>query len=158
MQTPGLSEIKKELKELGPSRLMELCLRMAKYKKENKELLGYLLFEADEPALYIKHVKEEIDLQVKDLNKSNVYYTKKSLRKILRFANKQIKFSGDKQTEAEILIHFCRVTRESGIRIKRYPVLENLYTRQLEKIRKAVSTLHEDLQYDFEKELEGLEI
>ena len=35
-------------------------------------------------------------------------------------------------------------------------VLRNLYERQLSGIEKAVSTLHEDLQYDFQLEIDRL--
>jgi hypothetical protein len=41
-----LAEIKKELQQVDADLLQTLCLRLAKYKKENKELLGYLLFES----------------------------------------------------------------------------------------------------------------
>ena len=34
--------------------------------------------------------------------------------------------------------------------------LHNIYKRQLNIIRKTVATLHEDLQYDYEVELEEL--
>jgi len=32
----------------------------------------------------------------------------------------------------------------------------NLYNSQLKKINKAMQTLHEDLQYEYEKDLEGV--
>jgi len=32
-------------------------------------------------------------------------------------------------------------------------VLQNIFNRQIETIKKAISTLHEDLQYDYELEL-----
>ena len=38
--------IKKELHHLSSDKLMELCLRLSRFKKENKELLTYLLFES----------------------------------------------------------------------------------------------------------------
>ena len=47
MKFASLSEIRKELQMLPPKRLQELCLRIARYKKENKELLAFLLFEDD---------------------------------------------------------------------------------------------------------------
>jgi len=43
----GIAEIKKELQHLDNTQLTELCLRLVRYKKENKELTGYLLFDAD---------------------------------------------------------------------------------------------------------------
>ena len=44
----------------------------------------------------------------------------------------------------------------SGINYKKYPVLLNIYERQILKIKKAISTLHTDLQCDYEKELEEI--
>ncbi len=83
METASLSEIKKELKVLSPQQLQEILLRLAKYKKENKELLSYLLFEAFNQQAFIQSVKEEIDEQFMHLNHSSFYLAKKTLRKAL---------------------------------------------------------------------------
>ena len=99
MTTASLSEIKKELHTLDPETVEGLCNRLAKYKKENKELLTYLLFEAHDENVYVGNVKEEIREQFKTLPSSNVYLIKKTLRKILRFVNKQIKYSGIKKKQ-----------------------------------------------------------
>ncbi len=61
MKAATVQEIKQELQQLPQNKVTELCLRLARFKKENKELLTYLLFEADDTALYIKHVNEEVD-------------------------------------------------------------------------------------------------
>jgi len=153
----SLNELKKELKELSPQQLIDALLRVAKYKKENKELLSYLLFEADNEGRYIKGIKDEMDLQFGEINKNHIQYIKKGLRKILRMANKQIKFSGKKETEAELLIYFCENLRSSGIRYHKYTILQNMYDRQILKIKKAVGALHEDLQYDYAQRIEKLE-
>ena len=156
MKASSLSDLKKELKMLPPEEVLEHCIRLAKYKKENKELLTYLLFEANDEQEYIRHVQQEIDAQFEEINKSNIYYAKKSIRKILRFANKHCKYSGQKQTETELLIYFCRKLKDSGVPVKKNLTLQNLYDRQLQRIDKAVKTLHEDLQHDYEKEIEKL--
>jgi len=157
MKAASISEIKKELNELPNHLVIDLCLRMTKYKKENKELLNYLLFEAGNETQYVENVKAETDLQFEEINKSTIYFAKKGLRKILRMVNKHIKFSGNKKTEAELLIYYCSKLQNSGIRYKKYPVLLNIYERQIIKIKKAISTMHPDLQYDYEKEMEELE-
>jgi hypothetical protein len=156
MKAATLSELKNELKNQPPKAVMEYCLRLAKFKKENKELLTYLLYEADDENSYIKSIKEEIDELFDDINKSNVYYVKKSLRKILRTLNKFIRYSGRKQTEAELLIYYCSKIKSSGFLLKSSTALENLYLRQIVRIKKAISTLHEDLQYDYSNELNSL--
>ena len=156
METASLSEIKKEIKELDPQKLQELCLRLAKYKKENKELLNYLLFEAVNEQTFIQNVKDEIDEQFKHLNMSSFYIAKKTLRKVLKTTDKYIKFSGSKETEIELLIYFCQKMRESGIRMRAHRVILNMYLRQVERIKKVLSMMHEDLQFDYEEAVENL--
>lgn len=81
MDIASLSHIKKELKNLPPEVLQDVVVRLAKYKKENKELLSYLLFEADNEDEYIRQVKEEIDLEFMSLNRSSFYLAKKQFVK-----------------------------------------------------------------------------
>jgi hypothetical protein len=156
MKAASLKLIKTELDLLHPERVKALCLLMAKFRKENKELLSYLLFESDDERTYIKDVKSEMDDLFVELNKNNMYLAKKSIRKILRIANKYIKYSGSKQTEVEILIHFCNKLRNTGISLSQNTVLGNIYIRQINKINNAVSSLHEDLQYDYAEEIKNL--
>jgi hypothetical protein len=158
MKAASLTEIKKELVELEPARVTELCMRLAKYKKENKELLTYLLFEAGNEEKYVKGVKEEMDQLFGEINKSNVYLAKKSLRKILRIANKFIRYSDVKQTEIELRIHFCNKLNASGIAVSKSQVLTNLYQQQLKNITVAIGKLHEDYRYDYQQALEELSI
>ncbi len=156
MKAASLAEIKKELVRLESHDLLEFCMRLGKYKKENKELLTYLLFEADDEPAYVENVKGEIDDQFGALPTGNLYYVKKSLRKILRITNKQIRYSGAKQSELELRIHFCTRLKNSGIRLDRSPVLLNLYQQQLKKINLALAKLPEDLQFDFQRAVENL--
>lgn len=156
MKAYSLNALKNELGELSPAKVMALCMRLAKYKKENKELLTYLLFHAHDEEAYIKNIKNEIDEKFEEINKSNVYYVKKSLRKILRSTNKYIKYSGSDQTETELLIYFCKKMRNVGIPLDASVAYNNIYLNQLKRIHKAVESLHEDLQYDYRKEIETL--
>lgn len=156
MKAASLNDIKKELSYLELKRVQELCMRLAKYKKENKELLTYLLFESGDESAYVIGVKNEIDDQFTTLPKSNVYLIKKSLRKILRLTNKQIKYSEVKQTEVELRIYFCLKMKKSGIRLLPSQVLSNMYSQQLKKIESALAKLPEDLQYDYHQEFDEL--
>ncbi|HMI60770.1 MAG TPA: hypothetical protein VK518_07680 [Puia sp.] len=157
MKAASIQEIKQELKSQSPSELVEFCLRLAKFKKDNKELLTYLLFEAADETTYIENVKKEIDGEFAELPKPNLYLTKKSLRKVLRNTAKQIRYTGSPQAEVELLTYFCRKIRSSGIPTKDSPVLTNLYRQQLKKINAVIATMHEDLQYDYLRALKGLE-
>ena len=61
-----------------------------------------------------------------------------------------------RETEAELRLYFLRKIKEAGIPIRRSRVLVNIYDGQVKKIKSAVSKLHEDLQFDYGVELEGL--
>jgi hypothetical protein len=156
MKAASLNELKSELRNLHPVKVLDLCMRLVKYKKENKELLTYLLFEAHDERSYIKGVQDEIDEQFEGLNKSSLYLAKKTVRKVLRTTNKFIKYSGNKETEVELLIYFCKKIRKSGLPLHANTVLGNLYLRQIQRIQKALATLHEDLQFDYSKEIKPL--
>ncbi len=156
MKAASLSELKKELQTLSPKEMLEICLRLAKYKKESKELLTYLIFEAGNEAAYIAAIKVEIDEQLQQLNTSNLYLAKKGLQKNVRIISKYIKYSGIKQTEIEVLIYFCSTLKESGFPISDNTIIENLYYRQVNKIEKALAGLHEDLQFDYAQDIERL--
>jgi hypothetical protein len=154
MKAATVNEIKKELKTLDPETLRELCMRLAKYKKENKELLTYLLYEAQNEQSYITAIKEDVDELFNELpSRSNLYYVKKSLRKILRAVNRQIKYSGIKQTELELRIYFCTKILETKVPLREGTVLYNLYQQQLKKIYTIVVKLPEDLQLDYQREI-----
>ena len=156
MKAATINDIKQELNAIAPAKLLDLCIRLAKYKKENKELLSYLLFEAHDESAYIESVKRDMDIEFAGINRSNVYFVKKSLRKILRTTGKHIRHAGSRQAEVELLLYFCSVLINSGIPVHKNLVLTNLYQFQLKKIGKVIATLHEDLQYDYLKELNKL--
>lgn len=149
MKAATINELKQELLNEKPARLVEICIRLARFKKENKELLTYLLFEAHDTDAYIKSVKQEMDIHFETVNRSNVYFVKKTLRKILRITNKFIRYSGSNIAETELLIHFCTAIKEMGSSITGNPVIINIYQNQLKKINKAIASMHEDLQYDY---------
>ena len=158
MKASSLNELKQELQEQSPKRVLEITLRLARFKKENKELLTYLLFEAHDERAYIRSIKEEIDNQLMLMNSSNLYLIKKSLRKILRSINKYVKYSGIKETEAELRIYYCTQLKKSGLPIKKSQQVINIYQNQIKKINAVIAKLHEDLQYDYLKEIEGLDL
>ena len=156
MKASTVNELKQELVNAPASTLVELCLRLARFKKENKELLTYLLFEAHDTSAYIKSVKEAMALQFTEINKSNLYYVKKSLRKILRTAKKYIRYSGLAIVEVEVLIYFCEATKNLDVAINKNPVLLNIYQNQIKNINKTLTGLHEDLQFDYQKAVNKL--
>ncbi len=156
MKAATSTEIKNELKLLPSGRLIELCLRLVRFKKENKELLTYLLFEGDNLPLYIENIKNNMDESFSEINTSSIYFVKKSIRKILRQTNKFIRYTGDKQAEIELLLYFCNKIKNATLKIEKSVALINLYKGQVKKIELSVAELHEDLQYDYRAVLEKL--
>ena len=158
MKPASVNEIKQKLKELDKKDLIEICQRLARFKKDNKELLTYLLFEEDDLSNYIQNVKEEIDEGFRQVNTSNVYFAKKTIRKILRISNKYIRYTGSKTAETEILLHYLTNFKGLSLTWRKSTALSNLYASQFKKIEAAINTMHEDLQYDYRRELERLRI
>ena len=157
MRSSTIHEIKQELLSLKANELVPLCLRLAKYKKENKELLTYLLFEAHDEESYVRSVKQEIEELFGTINLSQLYFIKKTLRKIVRVINKHSRYSGNKQTDIELRIFFLEQVKSTGIPVKKNALIANIYKSQLKKIHTVLKTLHEDLQHDYSRRIINIE-
>lgn len=157
MKAVTVKKIKDELQHRSQNELMELCLKLSRFKKENKELLTYLLFEAHDEEAYIQSVKDLVDDLFEEINTNSFYYIRKSVRKILTLTKKYIRYSKKKETEVALLLHFCKRLKEFKPSIDKSPRLTKVYGTQLTLAKKAMSSLHEDLQYDYQLELEELE-
>ncbi|MGE5944564.1 MAG: hypothetical protein ACM31G_09520 [Flavobacteriales bacterium] len=156
MKAISLKDIKQELNHLSPNELQEICLRLSRFKKENKELLSYLLFHSSDEGAYIESIKTHIDEGSAAINKISYFYIRKSIRKILTQTKKHIRYSQKKETEVELLLYFCEKMKTFKPSIKNSLQLENLYNRQMLLIKKIVASLHEDLQYDYNLAIEAL--
>ncbi len=156
MKAVTVRELNQELTYRTPKELRDLCLRLSRFKKENKELLTYLLFESSDEQRYIEGVKKEIDEEFEQVNKTSYYYIKKSVRKILKNTRKYIRYSQKKQTEVELLLYYCTKLKNLSPSIQRNTTLMNLYNRLIDTIIKKLPGLHEDLQYDYGTELSKL--
>jgi uncharacterized protein (UPF0335 family) len=155
INTYNLQSVKKELQHLSSSQLTDLCLRLAKYKKENKELLSYMLFEAENENGYVQGIKEEVEDLYKTLP-SHSYYQAKLLRKILKLIAKHAKFMASKPAEIDLLMHYCEQYLKRIERKITYKPLRQLLSKQLEKTGKLIGNLHEDLQFNYQADYEKL--
>lgn len=149
---PALKEIKKELGHLSQAQLSDISLRLAKYKKDNKELLVYLLYHADDPLSYADEIKASLADDFANLP-SGYYYSTKTLRKILRTLSRHAKYTASKQAELELLVWFCKNFLEHADLRTSHKPLQGLFNRQAEKILKIIPKLHEDLQFDYQQEI-----
>ena len=156
MKAATIHELKMELNNISAEQMAALCIRMAKFKKENKELLTYLLFESFDEQAYIENIKKTMLQQFEEINTVSLYFVKKSLRKILRILNKYIRYTGSAETEVKLLVYFCTTLKDSDIPIDSNPVIKNMYLNQIKKISKIIDSMHEDLQYEYKKELKAL--
>jgi len=156
MKAASIVTIKKELQHLPKEDLLELCLRLGRFKKENKELLTYLLFKAHDEESYIESIKETLDNQFAGINTDSYFYMKKTIRKILRLIKTYSRYSITKTTEVELLLYFCNRLNQLKPNIHRNRTLDNLYQRQIVAIEKKIVSFHEDLQYDYRIQLEQL--
>jgi hypothetical protein len=153
----SLKDLKSELETRSQKELIGYCLTLSKFKKENKELLTYVLFESGNEALFTGKIKSEMDEQFALLStEKNIYFTKKSLRKILRTVKRYSRYASSDTVSAELLIYYCKKLKDSGIPYRKSPVLEKMYNNQIVKIKSLVSGMHEDLQFDYQGELEAL--
>lgn len=155
MKPEKLTTIKKELSGLSVQELTDLCLRLAKYKKDSKELLNYLLFDADEPLAYAEKVKAFLDEDFKTLPR-HYYQSSKTLRKILRLMNRHAKFTASRQVELELLLWFCKNFLQYADTKTHHKPLQALFQRQINKIQTTLPKLHEDLEFDYRQEFDSL--
>ncbi|MCB0738762.1 MAG: hypothetical protein KDC92_14710, partial [Bacteroidetes bacterium] len=144
------------LKHKSPDELVELCLSLAKSKKDAKQLLTYLVFEADDETAYVENVMTFADQEFAQINMSSGYLAKKGIRKVLRELKAQIRYSGIKTTEVEILLHFCHLYKAYECHTYQMPIIDNMYLRTVKRIETVVSSLHSDLQYDYSNKLDEL--
>ena len=159
MKSASLHELKKELQLLPAAELVDLCVTLAKYKKDNKDFLNYLLFQSHDAAEFVVEIKEEMDEYFQELrSQPNLYYVKKSLRKLLRLLTRYCKYLNNKGLAAELHIYFCMKLKQSTIPFRKSQLLVNMYEQQLKKINTLISGLHEDLQNDYLRDLETIQL
>jgi len=154
MKVASVSVLKKELVHQTNDELIELINHFVKYSKENKELLNYLLFEADFEENYIAKIKEEIGGEFDKIDSRSWRTMKKTIQRILRLLKKYIKYSKKLETEIELLLYFCLRMRSFRNVMDRNPIIYNIYKRQIAAMNKSLLLLHEDLQYDYVNDIE----
>jgi len=154
MKAASIAQIKKELLRLDHGELLDACLRLARFKKDNKELLTYVLFLCQDEQAFANSLCKEIDEQFALTPNAH----KKTLRKVIRWMNKCMRFTKVKDTEIQVRLHFCRALRSSKTPIRRSKVVVNMYNGQLKKVRAVIEKLHEDIRFDVEREVQGLEL
>lgn len=150
-----LSDLKKELSDLSKPELVNLCLRFARLKKENKELLSYLIYDADDPLFYAQKLKPEIAVPFEQPFQ-HAYYLTKSLRKSLRIVSKYLRFTGNRQGETELLLHLVEQFHATWRYEYRYAALSKVIFRCLEKAEANLEKIAEDYRDDYKEPIRTL--
>ena len=156
MKAASIVTLRKALAHLDRQALQQLCLRLARFKLENKELLTYLIFESEDELQYVQSIKSQLDKLFDEINTNRYFFIKKSVRKILRRIRKFSRYSNASETEVELLLYFCCKMKTIQPSIFDNKTLTNLYNRQVEASRKKTLKLHEDLQYEYQLQIEKL--
>jgi len=156
MKAASIKQLKEALDTSSNTEVILLCLKLLKYKKENKELASYHLFYANTEHEYIADVKDMLSTMFLDVNTKNAYFAKKSIRKIVRTCAKYIKYSTEKTTAIDLLIFVCNQMKTLPEYLAKNNQIVNIYSVQVKKIKALVEALHEDLQYDFEQQIKAL--
>ncbi|MDQ2753053.1 MAG: hypothetical protein M3R72_08525 [Bacteroidota bacterium] len=155
MKAATTQQIKEELKSLSQKEVIELCLRLIRFKKENKEMLSFVLFDSGDIQAYIETIKLEITDAMASLPSSR-YFIQKGLRKTLKDIAKYCRYMADKEAETQLRLHFCHTLKLYGMASHKHQSTMNLYKSQLDKIQSQIHQLHEDLQFDYQKSLNEL--
>lgn len=150
-----LSDLKKELLVLSKPELIQLCLRVAKLKRENKELLAYLIYDVEDPLFYAEKLKPELK-EVFEQPFQHAYYLTKSIRKVMRLIAKYYRFTSNKQGETELLIYLVDEFHKSWRNEYRYQALGKVIFRCLEKAESNLKKIDEDFRADFEEPIAQL--
>ena len=153
-----LKDIRKEISTIDRKSLEEICGKLIRFKKENKELLSYLLFWSEDETLFQEELTSAITDLMQDVNTTSVFWAKKTIRKIVRHMNRYLGFSGNKITELEVRIHFCEEMKKLSLNIHESKVLVNIQEAQIKKIHVALKSIHEDLQRDYEERIVELSL
>jgi len=154
MKAASIAELKKELVRLEPGELLDACLSLARFKKDNKELLTYLLFLCHDELGFANSLCAEIDEQFALTPNAH----KKTIRKLIRWMNKCLRFTKVKDTEIQVRLHFCRVLRASQTPMRNSKVVLNMYNGQLKKVRRVIEKMHDEIQREVEREIQELEL
>jgi hypothetical protein len=156
MQAASVETIKAELRQLPPKEVLDLLLRLARFKKENKELLTYLLFESADEAGYIEQIKAEIKEELEKIDGLPAYQYKKQFRKIQRKINKPIKYTSSKTAAVELYMHMVNIINEKKKTIFIRAFLEKNLVQYISKIEKLLPGISDDLAHDIRRQLEQI--
>lgn len=81
---------------------------------------------------------------------------KKTLRKVVRWMNKSLRSSGDKEPKLRKRIYFCHRIKDKRFTLGGCHASEYKVARQLKKVDAVIEKVHPDLQFNYNQQLSGL--
>jgi hypothetical protein len=156
MINPKITEIKKAINYLDEKELKSLLLDIIGFTTDNKRYAYFKLHEQQDEGFFLAETKELLLQEFTKCYHTNYWTGKKLLQKLRGILNKLLKFTKRKDQQLELIIYFCQQAEAFGYLRYKHPVIQNLYAVQLKKAESLISKLHEDLQYDYEQQLEEL--
>ena len=157
LQTP-LINIRKEMSSLSHKEITELCIRLIRFKKENKELADYFLFEKHQEHSYLLAAKSEIQSLFGNIQTTQPYLVKKSIRKIIRLAERYSKYAANPIIFIELYLEIMQHIQEYFPHWKQVVPLMKITESLEKKSRRLLPKLHEDLQFDYNARMEIFQI
>ena len=154
MEAATIAQLKKALVKIDQSDLLDACLRLARFKKDNKELLTYLLFRSNDETGYANYLCGLIDEQFIETPKAH----KKTLRKLIRSMDKWLRYSCNKETEYQVRLHFCHALKASDTPFLETRVTTNMYLRQIKKLDQVIEKFEKDIRNECLMEIHPLRL
>lgn len=143
-----MGNLKQELQAQERKELIDLCLHLARFRNENKELITYMLFHAQDPLGYAEEYKRMIE-EPFDKYLMNPYFLAKGIRKSFRLISRYAKVSKSKEGECELYLHLADLFMERIQGKLVHKTLIMLLERALKKAHQLILKMHEDFQMDY---------
>lgn len=154
MEIAGLADIRKELIHQSPDELVELVLRLARFRQDNKALAGYWLFDRQNPTEFLRQVHQALDHGFDELNFSTGYWVKKGLRKWQRQVNLYGRICGEAWMQADMQSYYVWVCLRAQKRLSDPNYLAPLLASAEKKRVTLVKKLDDDVQHDIQRQFE----
>ncbi|MEX1190271.1 MAG: hypothetical protein WED33_13510 [Bacteroidia bacterium] len=143
-----LNDLKKDLGGLPQPELVQVVLRLARLKIENKELIHYLLYYAHDSSAYVEVLMPEV-LDPFEQEFLNSYALSKRLRKSMRVIAKYLRFTSDRAGESELLLAVVSKYLATYRYEYRHAALSRIIVRCLKKTHDNFEKIHEDYRADY---------
>jgi hypothetical protein len=157
MKTASIHQLKSEMLAMEPHQIIDICLKLAKFKKENKEYLDYLVWGLVDSEQYVEDLKLEISEMFQNIQADrNFYFVKKSIRKIQRFVNRYCKYLIEKELCCELRLFYVERLIQFIQDWNYQSHAQKIVQTELGKIKAFIGKLHEDYQFDYTLRYEEL--